>query len=82
MLSVIFFNRSTNKTCDILMIQAKTADDFRKVDYGYIKASADVAKAVGISHYSLLTSVGANPNIWASDLASIIVLFWIQLCIC
>jgi hypothetical protein len=36
-----------------------------QVDFEYVKLSAEAAKAAGtVSHFSLVTAQGANPNLW------------------
>jgi len=46
---------------------ARTAENFRKVDFDMVKDAAVASKNVGISHFSLMTSQGANGNIWANE---------------
>lgn len=46
---------------------AGSAEDFIKVDYEYVKASAEAAKAAGCSHFSLVTAQGSNANLWANN---------------
>lgn len=41
---------------------AGSAERFKRVDYDYVAKIADVAKAAGVKHFSLLTSIGANPK--------------------
>ena len=43
---------------------AVTAENFGKIDVGYVSQSAKISKRVGIKHYSLLTAKGANKNIY------------------
>lgn len=46
---------------------AGTADNFRKVDIGMVRDSAIASKKSGVGHFSLLTSSGANANVWSCD---------------
>ena len=46
---------------------AGSADAFRKVDLDYVIAAAKASKASGVRHFSLVSAVGANPGLWASD---------------
>ena len=46
---------------------AGSADNWRKVDIEMVKDSAFASKKAGIPHFSLLTSKGANANLWAND---------------
>ena len=46
---------------------AGSAEGFRKVDLYMVRDSAQNAKKAGVKQYNLLTSKGANPNIWAND---------------
>lgn len=46
---------------------AGSADAFRKVDLDFVAKSAKIAKEKNVPHYSLLTSHGANPNLYAND---------------
>lgn len=43
---------------------AGTAENFAKVDVGYVSQSAKISKRMGIKHYSLLTAKGANKNVY------------------
>lgn len=44
---------------------AGSAEAFAKVDRDYVAAAARAARAGGVPHFSLLTSQGANANVWA-----------------
>uniref|UniRef100_A0A7S0WUK6 NAD(P)-binding domain-containing protein n=1 Tax=Chlamydomonas leiostraca TaxID=1034604 RepID=A0A7S0WUK6_9CHLO len=46
---------------------AGSAEAFLKVDYGYVCATARAAKAGGAPHFALVSSAGANANMWAND---------------
>ncbi len=50
------------------MQAAGSAEAFRKVDLHYVEATARAAKAARVPHFSLVSAVGANAKIWASDL--------------
>jgi nucleoside-diphosphate-sugar epimerase len=41
---------------------AKSDEAFKRVDYDYVAKIADIAKECGVKQFSLLTSVGADPN--------------------
>jgi len=46
---------------------AGTAENFRKVDLYMVRDGAIACKKAHVNHFSLLTSQGANANIWAND---------------
>eukprot|EP00386_Alphamonas_edax_P008131 GDKI01026759.1.p1 GENE.GDKI01026759.1~~GDKI01026759.1.p1 ORF type:complete len:251 (-),score=66.13 GDKI01026759.1:189-911(-) len=48
--------------------QAGSAEQFKKVDFEYVKTAAELAKAGGARHFSLVSSKGANASVPASDL--------------
>ncbi|EFN55849.1 hypothetical protein CHLNCDRAFT_145410 [Chlorella variabilis] len=47
---------------------AGTADQFRKVDLEYVAATARAAKAAAVPTFALVSSQGARPSVWATDL--------------
>jgi len=47
--------------------KAGSAQEFVRVDLGYVKEAAKLAKEAGVPHFSLLTAQGANPRAWASN---------------
>jgi len=46
---------------------AGSAENFRKVDQYMVRDGAILSRKAGIAHFSLLTSKGASPGIWAND---------------
>jgi len=46
---------------------AGTADQFRKVDVQMVRDSAISSRKSGVGHFSLMSSQGANANVWACD---------------
>jgi len=42
--------------------QAGSAEAFKKVDYTYVVNSGEFAKQANVPHYSLVSSIGADPN--------------------
>eukprot|EP00877_Chromochloris_zofingiensis_P007631 jgi/Chrzof1/3120/Cz12g12210.t1 len=48
---------------------AGSAKQFKKVDYEYVARSAALAKSSGVKYYGLVSATGANPHVWASDMA-------------
>ncbi|KAL6067620.1 Nucleoside-diphosphate sugar epimerase [Balamuthia mandrillaris] len=44
---------------------AGSQEQFRKVDHDYVMAAATIGRAQGVRQFSLVSSVGANPNAWA-----------------
>nr|QKY15059.1 oxidoreductase HTATIP2 [Polytomella parva] len=57
---------------------AGSADAFRKVDYDCVANSASAAKRAGVSHFSLVSSQGANANMYANDLSLFHSLLYVQ----
>lgn len=53
---------------DAFSQDAGSAEQFKKVDHDYVEKSAELAKAAGARYYGLVSSGGANANLWASDL--------------
>jgi len=51
----------------ITRADAKSADGYRKVELYLVQDAAIAAKQANVNHFSLLTSQGANPNMWAND---------------
>jgi len=47
--------------------QAKTAENFRKVDHYMVRDGGILSLRAGVPHFSLLTSKGANAGLWAND---------------
>lgn len=47
---------------------AGSAEQFRKVDYGYVAKSAELAKAAGVPQFSLVSAQSSDAKQWASDL--------------
>ena len=45
---------------------AGSAEKFRRVDLDYVEGAAKLASAAKVPHFSLVSSQGANPNLWAS----------------
>jgi len=58
---------------------AKTAENYRKVDLYMVRDAGIASKQAGVSHFSLLTSKGANQNIWANDWAITHGLLYLQI---
>ncbi|KAG2434160.1 hypothetical protein HXX76_007887 [Chlamydomonas incerta] len=46
---------------------AGSAAAFKKVDYDYVAATARLAKACGVKHFSLVSAQGANAKVPAND---------------
>jgi oxidoreductase len=46
---------------------ARTAENFRKVDFDMVRDAGIASKNAGIPHFSLMTSQGANANVWANE---------------
>ena len=46
---------------------AGTAAEYRRVDIGFVDKAAAAAKAASCPQFLLLTSKGANANVWHSD---------------
>ncbi len=47
---------------------AGSAEAFLKLEYDYVKSAIETAKAAGTQHFSLVSAVGANANLWANNL--------------
>ena len=48
---------------------AGSAAEFKKVELEWLAEAARLAKQGSCRHFSLLTSAGANANLWACDWA-------------
>jgi len=46
---------------------AGTAENFRKIEFYMVRDSAIACKKANVNQYNILTSQGANANLWASD---------------
>jgi oxidoreductase len=46
---------------------AGSAANMKRVDVDYVDKAAAAAKAANVPHFSLLTSQGANKNVWYSE---------------
>lgn len=48
---------------------AGSAEAFKRVDLDYVEAAAKLARAAGVPHFSLVSSMGANAHAWAPSWA-------------
>ncbi|KAI8473336.1 MAG: hypothetical protein J3K34DRAFT_519005 [Monoraphidium minutum] len=48
---------------------AGSAEAFKRVDHEYVAAAAEASKKAGARYFGLVSAQGANPRLWASDLA-------------
>ncbi len=58
---------------------AGSAAAMRRVDVEYVDKAAAAARAAGVPHFLLLTSQGANANVWYSELKPFHMLFYMRL---